>query len=73
MIIHLESGACTSGINCVDLNQSAVVIQNGIAAKPVIHSSVQNAIYTCNQGLHVGKIGKLIRWLEVQHRASGGK
>ena len=27
----------------------------------------------CSQDLHVGKIGKLVRWLEVQHNASGSE
>ena len=27
----------------------------------------------CSQGLHDGKIGKLVRWLEVRHNASGSE
>lgn len=27
----------------------------------------------CDQGLYEGKMGKLIRWLEVQHNASGSE
>lgn len=27
----------------------------------------------CNQGLYVGKMGKLVSWLEVQHSASGSE
>ncbi len=27
----------------------------------------------CNEGLHKGKMGKLVRWLEVRHNTSGSE
>lgn len=108
MILHLESGACESEIDIIDLNASAAMCfqwkayldeeyRNELLARCDIHSEYSEAVYpfncpgcgtdftklsglfqhvyskACNQGLYEGKIGKLVRWLEVQHSASGSE
>lgn len=105
MIIHLESGACESGTDIFDLNESAAMcfqwkayldaryrdeLRNRCNLKseyigPVYPfrcpecdtgftklSGLFQHVYSksCNQGLYEGKIGKLIRWLEVRHNSS---
>lgn len=105
MIIHLESGACESEIDGIDLNKSAAMcyqwrayldgdfrdamldcrdIQSeyneivypfscpGCDTKFTKLSGLFQHVYSnaCNQELYQGKIGKLIRWLEVRHCAS---
>ena len=102
MIIHLESGACESGIDIIDLNESAakcyqwkaylaeeyreellhrcdLSIEYGISVYPfkcpecdtvfTKLSGLFQHVYSkaCDQSLHSGKIGKLVRWLEVEH------
>lgn len=108
MIIHLESGACKSGINIFDLNNSAAQcfqwkayldkeFRKGLLDRRDLRSDYDDTVYpfhcpacgtvftklsglfqhvyspACNQGLNEGKMGKLVRWLEVQHNASGSE
>lgn len=106
MILHLESGACNSEIDKIDLNESAATcfqwkgyVVEGYRDKllgrrdlPFDYGEVVypfkcpecNTVFTklsglfqhvyskaCDQDLYQGKIGKLVRWLEVQHSRSG--
>jgi len=106
MIIHLESGTCESGIDVIDLSESATQcfqwkayidaeFGNGLLNCQDPRSDYNNTVYpfycpeckmvftrlsglfqhvyskACNQGLYEGKVGKLVRWLEVQHNISG--
>ncbi|KIV99803.1 uncharacterized protein PV09_08607 [Verruconis gallopava] len=108
MIIHLESGACPSEIDYIDLNESAALCYQWKAfldedyrddlldrydldlqyAETVYPfecpgcdsyfrrlSALFQHVYStaCNQDLQSGKIGKLVRWLERRHDASGSE
>jgi hypothetical protein len=105
MIIHLESGACESKIDVIDLNESAAMCfqwkayldeeyRDELLNRCDLQSNYGDTVYpfhcpecltqfsklsglfqhvcskACNQGLYEGQIGKLVRWLEVQHNAS---
>ena len=108
MIIHLESGACDSEIDMIDLNESAAMCFQwkaylveeyrdellscrdlSIEYSETVYpfkcpecdivftrlSGLFQHVYSkaCNQDLNKGKIGKLVRWLEVQHSGSGSE
>jgi hypothetical protein len=105
MIIHLESGACESGIDIFDLNESAAMsfqwkayldeeYRDELLNRYDLESEHSGVVYpfrcpgcdtgftklsglfqhvyskACNQGLYGGKMGKLVRWLQVRHDGS---
>jgi uncharacterized C2H2 Zn-finger protein len=106
MIIHLESGACDSEIDMIDLNESAAMCfqwkaylveeyRDKLLSCRDLSYEYSETVYpfkcpecdtvftrlsglfqhayskACSQDLNKGKIGKLVRWLEVQHSGSG--
>ncbi|KAF2174851.1 hypothetical protein K469DRAFT_756579 [Zopfia rhizophila CBS 207.26] len=87
MIIHLESGSCPSGIDIVDLNESAAMCfqwkayldedyQDELLNRVDLQSeySLLQHVYSkaCNQSLYEGKMAKLIKWLEKRHSVDEG-
>lgn len=108
MIIHLESGACESEMDMIDLNESAAICfqwkayidedyRDDLLDRCDLQSEYSEPVYpfrcpecdtcftklsglfqhvyskACNQGLYTGKMGKLVRWLEVRHNLSGSE
>jgi hypothetical protein len=102
MIIHLESATCASGIDMIDLNESAAMCfqwkayldedyREELLDRTDLEDEYYEKVYpflcpgcsgcftklsglfqhvysnACDQGLHEGKIAKLIRWLENRH------
>ncbi|XTI93707.1 hypothetical protein V2W45_1253331, partial [Cenococcum geophilum] len=105
MVIHLESGACESEIDIIDLNESAAMcfqwkayldeeFRDDLLDRHDLRSAYSDSVYpfkcpecdtvftklsglfqhvyskACDQDLYEGKIGKLVRWLEVRHSAA---
>jgi hypothetical protein len=108
MIIHLESGACESEIDILDLNESAAMCfqwkayinedyREDLLNRCDLKSEYSELVYpfkcpecvtyftklsglfqhvyskACDQRLYVGKMGKLVRWLEAQHNTAGSE
>lgn len=108
MIIHLESGTCSSEIDILDLNESAALCyqwkeyldedyREDLLSRVDIEDEYEDTVYpfkcpkcdvdftklsdlfqhvyskACDQGLHEGKIGKLIIWLKNRHYLSGSE